>query len=66
MPATLKNTFCDSVNLKANRICILDVREQAENVCPLLHPRLLWKEALGWLTPVLEPTDNKAEPKSSC
>lgn len=62
MPAALKNTFCDPVNLKANKICMLEGGEQAESLCPLLYPGLLQKEALGWVTPVLEPTDIESEP----
>lgn len=64
MPAVLKNTYCDPVNLKANKIHILEVGEQAESLWPLSHPGLPQKEALRWVTPMLVPTDIKVEPSS--
>lgn len=35
MPAALKNTFCDPLNVKANKIQILGEGEQAGSFCPL-------------------------------
>lgn len=61
MPDALKNTFCDPVNLKANKIRILEVGEQAESLCPLYYHGLLQKEALGRVIPALEPSDIQAD-----
>ena len=61
MPAALKNTFCDPVNLKANKIRILEVGEQAGSLCPLSYHELLQKKVLGCVTPALEPTDTQAK-----
>lgn len=61
MPDALKNMFCDPVNLKANKIRILEVGEQAESLCPLSYHGLLQKETLGRVIPVLEPSGIQAD-----
>lgn len=61
MPAALKNTFCDPLNVKANKIQILGEGEQAGSFCPLSKHGLLQKKVLGWVSEQWERGKERAD-----